>query len=228
MGVLRSRHVSDKELSLFIDHRLNSRDRQRVEAHLQECASCRRAYEDMQATVLFLQQMPRVAAPRAFTLTEADVQSVRKPSRSRPVWLRWAAAVVAVTFLFVIGLDLFLATSPHEFDQALLHTPAETRAIITKEVAKVVQVTPAPSQESAKALLREESAPASATVESAPPAQALSSSSIRGPVKVTPEKAPVGDSAAAPSPPLVDWLKWVEVGLAGLLLVILLLYIFWP
>ena len=105
------RHLSDEELSLLLDGRLDDKERRRVEAHLRECGRCREAYEDLRRTVALLQQAPRAVPPRAFTLSEADVQPVRRgwsDERPRGSLLSWATAFVGLVLVALLGIQTYL------------------------------------------------------------------------------------------------------------------------
>lgn len=94
-----------ERLSLYLDGRLDPDERARVEAHLQVCASCARAWETLSWTVRALQALPRVPAP--FSLAVRPEQVVPAPPRAGG--LRWAAWAMAAAFILLLGLDLIAA-----------------------------------------------------------------------------------------------------------------------
>ncbi len=207
MGRLRSQHVSDEELSLLIDGQLDAEKRRRVEAHLRTCAQCRRAYEDMRATVLLLRQAPRAVPPRAFTLTEADVM---RPSRrrSRPLWLRWATGLVALALVLVVALDAFIATAPHEFGPEIVSQ--------APQATNVLSASPSPAVRGM--------APRVA-VAAPTPQKEVSVQEKRALAPVVPQEA--SPPSSPPPPPRYDLFKWLEVGLVGMLGVLILLHLVW-
>jgi hypothetical protein len=100
-------HVRE-QLSDYMDSLLSGDDREAVRIHLEECADCRADYVELRATQKLMQQMPTLAAPRAFTLTPEMAGQVRKPS----FWERFFAprnaprlatgSVVAFLLLIVV------------------------------------------------------------------------------------------------------------------------------
>ncbi len=134
MSVWGRRHPTDEELSLLLDGRLSDKDRRRVEEHLKACDECRAAFEDLQRTVALLRQAPRPVPPRAFTLSEADIQATRFRSPrfgwARPL-LPWATVFVGFLLVAVVGLQAFLllsgfsATPPGEHEYALYFSTQE-------------------------------------------------------------------------------------------------------
>ena len=106
-------------LSAYIDDELTPAERQAVEVKLADSAELRGTLADLRQTISAVQHLPRVAAPRAFTLTERDVglvtDGVEQASQtsifSRIFQKNWmlpalggAMAMAAVIF---IGASLF-------------------------------------------------------------------------------------------------------------------------
>ncbi len=230
MGIRKRAHVTEEELSLLIDGRLEDGVRRRVEAHVETCPTCRESYETLQQTVLLLQKTPRVSLPRVFTLTEADVARFTHRRRSgKMLWLRWATALVAAMLIAVVGLDFTLArleSSP----PALVPQP--------KIALRAQSLTPAPA------------APPAAVTTSAPSARLLApeapARARRGPSRTLPAETttPALKKSLTPAVkqvPLVGigvsptatasggqpwpWYRWAEFTLAGLLLVLLVLLV---
>jgi hypothetical protein len=86
-------------LSAYIDDQVTADERILVEAHLGTCAECSRDLAMLRQTVTLLKRLPQVAAPRPFTLREADVTPERP---SRPVWWRlpWVQGLAAAAAVF--------------------------------------------------------------------------------------------------------------------------------
>lgn len=90
-------------LSAYIDDEVSVDERALVEEHLATCNSCVQDLATLRQTVTLLGELPRMAAPRPFTLRESDVRPVREPDRT--VWWRlpWAQGLVgAVAVLLCV------------------------------------------------------------------------------------------------------------------------------
>ncbi|HID62344.1 MAG TPA: hypothetical protein EYP49_06340 [Anaerolineae bacterium] len=107
----KAEHRRIKEmLSVYMDGELPSRDRARVEEHLAECADCTWDLETLRQTVDLVGQLPKVPAPRAFTIREAP-----RPRRAGLFQARWAytylkgatALAAALLILVLAGDALF-------------------------------------------------------------------------------------------------------------------------
>ena len=221
MAIWGRTHISEEELSLLLDNRLEERARRHVESHLDTCSRCRADYEALRQTVHLLQTMPRVAVPRAFTLSEADIGSKTAPSRS-PGWTRWASVFVALALVVVIGLDLFTSAvvGPVGFQapppEHLGAAPAPEVAV-TLETAKAAAKAPAPEgDESTQPTVAARVAPLTvATVEPAPQAPPASAQAV--------EEAPP-PSSELPAPTRGwRWYRWAEITLGTLLVLLLIL-----
>lgn len=107
-------HLTDEVLSAYLDDSPTSllpMARAYTDAHLAECAECRTALADLEATLSMLRALPQVELRRSFILTPeaaAAVGGPRLPRRSFGwVWpTRWATALAALIFVITIGLDL--------------------------------------------------------------------------------------------------------------------------
>ncbi len=237
----RSNHLSDEQLSLLLDGRLSEKDRRGAEMHLQACARCREAYEELRQTVALLRAAPRVAVPRAFTLSEADIGRVSARTLA-PTWARWATALAGLALVLLLGLDL----SSVLFAPLSAPPPrpvAEKAIVITREVAKQPQPKAVPEAEKAlpPAGGREvEEKPAGPPVPAARasiPTTAVKESTVEALAVPVPEATPslaAEESAPVPTPVsepgtfslLVrfrPWLRLAEAGLGALLIVLLIL-----
>ena len=98
-------HERVEMLSAFLDNQVGPAERARIESHLHTCAVCRRELESLRCTVALLHALPRVATPRAFTLSEAEA-GIRRPE-PRTAWLggvvRGLGAVTAVALVVVVA-----------------------------------------------------------------------------------------------------------------------------
>ncbi|MDH7489772.1 MAG: zf-HC2 domain-containing protein [Anaerolineae bacterium] len=108
----RDKHKRIKDnLSAYLDGRLNPKQAAEVEAHLESCAECAWEKQTLEQTRRLVQMAPRVAVPRSFILSPAQVE---KPARRSPLVpaplmaLRTATAAVGILLAFVIAGDLWL------------------------------------------------------------------------------------------------------------------------
>lgn len=101
-------HLDASLLSAFLDSQITPTERTRIETHLQTCAVCRAELESLRHTVALVHALPRVAAPRAFTLSEVQVGSRR--ATSTPGWyggaVRGLGAVAALALVAFITVTL--------------------------------------------------------------------------------------------------------------------------
>jgi len=104
----KGKHLTDEVLSSYLDGALSAREQATVQRHLASCPACARNLQTLQQTVSLLKELPRIAAPRAFTLTEAMVSPQRRRPSNLFVFLRTATAAVAVLLAVVVAGDLML------------------------------------------------------------------------------------------------------------------------
>ncbi len=122
-------NFDDDLLSAYLDGEVTAAERARVEQALASDPQARERLQTLEATVRLLRGAPRVAVPRVFTLTEAQVVAAggRVKGRQQGGWLDRlfaglprlmpvATAAVALALLLVVGLDVwssqFGATQP--------------------------------------------------------------------------------------------------------------------
>ncbi len=210
MAFFRPKHVSDEDMSLLIDGRLEGKRRAWVEAHLQACASCRARYEATRQTVHLVQALPRVAVPRAFTLSEAEV--ARRRRASGWTWDRWAMALVAVLLAFVISLDVVVNTlfppvaAPPPPIAVTEVVEAPMRAMVKGALPTITPVS----------TLRPLARAPEAQVEALPtPRLSAPLATVEATVEMA-ERRPSSTPAVAPRPRAWPWYRWAEVGLAAL------------
>ena len=93
-------HVA-KLLSAYCHDELPTAEMQRVQAHLQSCASCRQAYEQIKFGISLAQQIKTVAAPDSlwFDVIKKNVA----PATANSFNWRIAAALAAVLILGLVG-----------------------------------------------------------------------------------------------------------------------------
>lgn len=137
-------------LNAYLDGALSPRDRQQLEASLQQDAALRAQLEQMRRVRLALTNMPRRRVPRSFSLDPALYgPPKRQPAQQLYPLLRGATALTALLFIFVLGLG---ALNLNRADQ--IATPAET--VTMAEPAAMLVTVPA-------AELELEAAPQAAT-----------------------------------------------------------------
>lgn len=94
--------LSDELLSAYIDDQLTPAERTRVESVLARSPVDRENLELMQQTVTLLHELPRVALPRAFTLSEAQVGIRRAERRTWNIFALLRTATVATAMMFSV------------------------------------------------------------------------------------------------------------------------------
>jgi hypothetical protein len=116
------RHPSVERLSEFLDdsNDLDVPEREAISAHLASCQACQSVLTDLQLMVRTLGSLPEREAPRSFAITWNMMQPATSPVVPAPIVLqesaqwharhagkvRWATAVAAMLFVFVISADL--------------------------------------------------------------------------------------------------------------------------
>jgi anti-sigma factor RsiW len=102
--------TGEELLSAYMDGTATAEERNRAEAILAADPEAARVLAGLRYTVGLLTETPRVPVPRAFTLSQSQVQPIA-PRRSpwlgwlQPLYLRGAAALVAICLLFLVAGD---------------------------------------------------------------------------------------------------------------------------
>lgn len=115
---MTDRPLSPKDLeilSAYLDNQLGSREVKRLEARLEQNDGLRATLEDLRRTRFMLRSLPKVRAPRNFTLSPRMVGEIRRPKRS--FWQlssSWAmTSAISVMFLMITLMgDLMGAFTP--------------------------------------------------------------------------------------------------------------------
>ena len=101
-------HCDPDALIRYLDEDLSPERRQKMDGHLQECASCRSELADLKGVVVLTERLPTPGMNRF--QAEALVHGVRRGVRQRynPGWGRWAtslgsAAAGALALLLVLA-----------------------------------------------------------------------------------------------------------------------------
>jgi len=98
-------------LSPYLDDEVSDDERALVDAALAGSPELRNELESLRQTVALVADLPRVPAPRPFTLTQADVQAVApKPKKwlGLPAWFGGFAAAAALLVCVLAAGGLFL------------------------------------------------------------------------------------------------------------------------
>lgn len=107
LKVFRVSHAAPDLLSDYLDQRLTPTERQRVDAHIQDCWECRRELQGLQETVYMLRNTPVVSVPRSFALSAA-LAAPQPSSGPYLMGLRAAVAVAVALVVVVLGDGLGL------------------------------------------------------------------------------------------------------------------------
>ena len=142
----------DEMLSAYIDGELSPQERQRLEAWMAAEPDLRHRLEGLQRTVMLVQQLPRVEAPRNFLLAPSMVEE--KEDRPRRISLRWLApaltfasalsALMLVAVLILGGLGGRMTTT---LDSEPLEVAMETTQRPEEVEAPVPEMLPVPTSE---------------------------------------------------------------------------------
>ena len=131
----RRRHpIADQELSAYVDGQLPSAARVRLEEHVQACAACREALEELRALRGALRELPSAVAPRSFALREADVRGPTPRAagalgRAGPLLGGvTAAAIVAFGALVSVDVGVLETGSSQEPSVSIPSAPEEADA----------------------------------------------------------------------------------------------------
>lgn len=104
----RRRRRDFEQLSTYLDNALNPREKNRLEARLAQEKDLRERLEQLRRTKQLVGGLPRLHAPRNFTLTP-EMVTVRKPKK-QPFfgYLRFASSLAAILLVVLFGVELFL------------------------------------------------------------------------------------------------------------------------
>lgn len=187
-------HLQVELLSAYLDGQTSPAERANIDAHLRECGACQAELESLRRTVTLLQAMPRVAVPRAFTLSEAQV-GVRRPEPA-PNWFGGLArGLGAVAAVLIVALVAFTVLRP---EQAPWSPSAQVARVAPTTAAPVAEVATQP----ALAATAAENAPAAEPAPFAKSAPAATEAPQTGMASEapTPEAEQPAALAAAPAP----------------------------
>jgi len=98
-------------LSAYLDNALPAQDKARLEERLKQEPELREQLENLRRTKIILSYLPRIKAPRNFTLTP-DMVTVRRKKR-QPLFtaLRLASSLAAILLVVLFGVELIVGGS---------------------------------------------------------------------------------------------------------------------
>jgi len=148
-------------LSAYLDNQLEEGEVKRLEARLTESAGLRTTLEDLRRTRLMLRSLPKVRAPRNFTLSPRVAAEIRRPRRSfwqlGSSWSMVSAVAVMLLMVTLMG-DLMGVFTPTPYGTGGDASGAVSLAIemeAMEETAPMVALaapeTPPPDSEAAAA-----------------------------------------------------------------------------
>lgn len=237
--------ISDELLSAYLDGQVTAAESTRVEQAQAEDTDIAVRLHMLEQTVDLLRQTPRLAAPRSFVLSEAQVLAaggrVKAGSaapRSGGFWawlgafsprtMPLATAAVAVALLLVIGIDLGgnRMQAPVAAPEAAMVTESAAAAEPMQMSVESTANEAAPAAEE-NAELRSMAAEATPEAEPTPAAKMATS-----PDEIASAQTEITEDAAAPqamiteaevAPPATPSFRWLEYALAALVLLLLAL-----
>jgi len=182
-------------LSPYLDGEVTAEERALVEQALAASTELRADLETMRQTVTLVAALPRVPAPRPFTLSAADVRAISPAPRkffglpSPRLWMGSLAAAAAVLVCVVAGGMLFFRGLPAA-------TPAPEQAAYAPAAEKPAAA-PAAEELPAAAPAKEEALATAETVYAAP-AEAPAATEDAAPAAVPTEE--MAQAAKVPAP----------------------------
>ena len=104
---MSTRHKKNQDLNLlsaYLDHALREPEQKRLETRLAQDPELRERLENLRRTKQLIGFLPRLKAPRNFTLTPQMV-TVRKPRQPLFVTLRYATTIAAVLLVALFSVE---------------------------------------------------------------------------------------------------------------------------
>ncbi len=200
-------------LMAYLDGELSPRERARFEATLASDPALQQALAEARGLKMALTQLPKVRAPRNFTLTPEQAAARRSRRWAMPAAYRWAGAVAALLFVVaIVGGGLLTRNTQN---MAAL-PPSQVERMAAPETQVAGQPANADAQPQA-------AAPAAAAVPEALGGEASPTGEKAGNLgkpTTTPMPSPV--PTAVPPAPAAGFPRWIWWG-AGVLLFALLL-----
>jgi hypothetical protein len=215
---LYNNHITTEILSAYIDGEVTGEESADVERHVARCQQCSAELASLRWTVELLHEVPALPVPRSFVVRAVDVAPEPGPRRlTIPGWLvnglQWATVATATVALLVFAFDFL--------------TPGKSPSMAMKALE-------APQPEFESAPMAEEMAEESAPERVEPAGRMVETPAVQGEVQAlrAPPQAD-GEAAAAVEDretaqvpaTLRQRLRPVEIGLLGLLVILLVLWL---
>jgi hypothetical protein len=182
-------HLTDEQLSTYLDDRLDAPERDLAHDHLQSCADCNLTLQELTFTVHALRELPAPPLPRSFQIVEPPRVSLWSRIFGSGIALQGLAGAAAALFVVLLSADMASLTSP-----AGIVPLSQPQATATKQNVQATMM-PAPTSAAARA---SEAAPAAAPppAQAPAPAAAPPGAGADQPAPSTSASAPQADSAA--------------------------------
>src|SRR4051812_34764183 len=120
-------HLSEQELSDYLDGRVEFAARRRARGHLDTCARCAAELDALGRTVELLRQLPELTPPRDFRIGPRRRRTPSVAERLYP-WTRVLSVVAAAFCVVMLVLDISAASDGMPQAKVLLATPTVTEA----------------------------------------------------------------------------------------------------
>ena len=163
--------VSDRDLELlstYLDGRLNQKDQARLETRLQKDPELREVYEQLHRTRAVLRSLPRMRAPRNYTLSPRMVPARTVMPQSYPI-LRLVTALASFLLIFALLGDFFVFRTADQVSQTAERAVEAPAAVMEAPLMAAPEATA--SQEATEMQAME--APGSTEAESQPSSEML-------------------------------------------------------
>src|SRR6476620_10850680 len=105
-------HLTDEQISTYLDDRLAPQERASASAHLGQCDECSETLQDFRFTVHALRALPDPPLPRSFLIVQTSRTSFWSRLMSWSTGIRGLAAVAAALFVAMLSADFAAISSP--------------------------------------------------------------------------------------------------------------------
>jgi anti-sigma factor RsiW len=179
-------HLTDEQLSTYLDNRLDAPEGEAAHGHLHVCAECNRSLQELTYTVQALREMAVPPLPRSFQIVEEPKTSFWARLFGSGIAIQGLAAAAAGLFVVLLSADLASLTSPAGI--VPLAPAAQPKAVAPADSAQPTMLPYNPP------------AAAGRTSASAPGAAGRTSASAPAPAAPAPgTPAPTAQAAGAPA-----------------------------
>lgn len=141
-------HIQVEQLSAYLDRQVSPAERATIDAHLQHCMECRAELDSLRQTIAMLHSMPRVAVPRAFTLSEVQA-GIRRPAAA-PGWFgglaRGLGAVAAIALVAFVAITVLRPEQAPWKPSQTIARAQPTAVVPTAAPAVAAPMAPAPAE----------------------------------------------------------------------------------